>query len=101
MAMACMLSAFQAILSMESLFAFLGIDFHIKNVDIYRRKIRLLLWDTAGAERFHSITTSYYKGAVVGGCTVMISLVPGVLGGGGGGRMPGIHILTRFLLDFA
>ena len=51
------------------LFIFLGIDFLIKNVNVYRRKIKLILWDTAGAERFNSITTAYFRGAAVGGRT--------------------------------
>lgn len=28
------------------------------------KKIKLQIWDTAGQERFHTITTSYYRGAM-------------------------------------
>jgi len=43
---------------------FLGIDFKIKTVELRGKKIKLQIWDTAGQERFHTITTSYYRGAM-------------------------------------
>lgn len=45
-------------------FDFLGIDFKIKTVELRGKKIKLQIWDTAGQERFHTITTSYYRGAM-------------------------------------
>ncbi|XP_041885411.1 ras-related protein Rab-10, partial [Corvus kubaryi] len=42
----------------------LGIDFKIKTVELQGKKIKLQIWDTAGQERFHTITTSYYRGAM-------------------------------------
>ncbi|XP_033110088.1 ras-related protein Rab-10-like isoform X5 [Anneissia japonica] len=42
----------------------LGIDFKIKTVELNGKKIKLQIWDTAGQERFHTITTSYYRGAM-------------------------------------
>lgn len=42
----------------------LGIDFKIKTVELRGKKIKLQIWDTAGQERFHTITTSYYRGAM-------------------------------------
>jgi len=42
----------------------IGIDFRIKTVEIRGKKIKLQIWDTAGQERFHTITTSYYRGAM-------------------------------------
>ncbi|XP_033110086.1 ras-related protein Rab-10-like isoform X3 [Anneissia japonica] len=41
-----------------------GIDFKIKTVELNGKKIKLQIWDTAGQERFHTITTSYYRGAM-------------------------------------
>ncbi|XP_073833905.1 RAS oncogene family member Rab10 isoform X2 [Musca autumnalis] len=40
------------------------IDFKIKTVELRGKKIKLQIWDTAGQERFHTITTSYYRGAM-------------------------------------
>lgn len=42
----------------------IGIDFKIKTVEFDNKKIKLQIWDTAGQERFHTITTSYYRGAM-------------------------------------
>jgi len=42
----------------------IGIDFKIKTIEMNGKKIKLQIWDTAGQERFHTITTSYYRGAM-------------------------------------
>lgn len=42
----------------------IGIDFKIKTITLKGKKIKLQIWDTAGQERFHTITTSYYRGAM-------------------------------------
>ncbi|XP_072545699.1 ras-related protein Rab-10-like [Salminus brasiliensis] len=42
----------------------IGIDFKIKTVELQGKRIKLQIWDTAGQERFHTITTSYYRGAM-------------------------------------
>lgn len=42
----------------------IGIDFKIKTISLRGKKIKLQIWDTAGQERFHTITTSYYRGAM-------------------------------------
>lgn len=42
----------------------IGIDFKIKTIEIGGKKIKLQIWDTAGQERFHTITMSYYRGAM-------------------------------------
>lgn len=40
-----------------------GVDFKIKTVELERKTIKLQLWDTAGEERFYSITSCFYRGA--------------------------------------
>jgi Ras-related protein Rab-10 len=42
----------------------IGIDFKIKTIELEGKRIKLQIWDTAGQERFHTITTSYYRGAM-------------------------------------
>jgi small GTP-binding protein len=41
----------------------IGVDFKLKNIEIDKKRIKLQIWDTAGSERFRTITTSYYRGA--------------------------------------
>ncbi len=41
----------------------LGVDFFMKTIDVGEKSIKLQLWDTAGTEKFRSITTGYYRGA--------------------------------------
>jgi len=41
----------------------IGIDFKIKNIMLEGKRIKLQIWDTAGEERFRTITTSYLRGA--------------------------------------
>ncbi len=45
----------------------LGIDFSIRTVEIDGKKIKLQIWDSAGAERFRDITTHYFRGVMVRG----------------------------------
>lgn len=61
-----------------TLILFLGIDFKIKTVELRGKKIKLQIWDTAGQERFHTITTSYYRGAMgimLGNSTIALFVV--------------------------
>ncbi|KAJ3432774.1 ras-related protein rabd2a-like [Anaeramoeba flamelloides] len=41
----------------------IGVDFKTKTVRMDGRNAKLQIWDTAGHERFRSITNSYYRGA--------------------------------------
>ena len=41
----------------------IGVDFKAKDIIVNDKKVKLQLWDTAGHERFKTITTSYYRGA--------------------------------------
>ncbi|KAH3723019.1 Rab18 family GTPase [Pelomyxa schiedti] len=40
----------------------IGVDFKIKYCDIQSKRINLTIWDTAGQEKFRSLTSSYYRG---------------------------------------
>lgn len=41
----------------------IGVDFFMKSINMGDKSIMLQLWDTAGTEKFKSITTGYYRGA--------------------------------------
>ncbi|KAK3685993.1 ras family-domain-containing protein [Podospora appendiculata] len=47
----------------ESSAATIGIDFKIKNLAVRGKAYRLTLFDTAGQERFRTLSTSFYRGA--------------------------------------
>lgn len=47
----------------ESHITTLGIDFNVKIISTMGRNVKLQIWDTAGQEKFHSIVTSFFKGA--------------------------------------
>jgi len=42
----------------------IGIDIKLRTVDIDGRRVRLQLYDTAGQERFRTITTLHYRRAM-------------------------------------
>ncbi len=46
-----------------SLVSTVGVNFKSKKVSLNGELIQVQVWDTAGQEQFHKITTSYYKGA--------------------------------------
>ena len=43
--------------------ATVGVEFGTKNITLNNKKIKIQIWDTAGKERYHYITSAYYKGA--------------------------------------
>lgn len=47
----------------ESYASTIGVDFFMKSITIGDKSIKMQLWDTAGTEKFRSITTGYYRGA--------------------------------------
>jgi len=47
----------------ESFIATIGVDFKIKTIEVENKVVKLQIWDTAGQEKFRTITSSYYRGA--------------------------------------
>jgi Ras-related protein Rab-1A len=47
----------------DSYISTIGVDFKTKTLNIDDNPIKLQMWDTAGQDRFRTITPSYYKGA--------------------------------------
>lgn len=41
----------------------IGIDFKVKTIRVNNKLIKLQIWDTAGQEKYHTITTAYYRGS--------------------------------------
>jgi small GTP-binding protein len=41
----------------------IGVDFKVKLVDVEGKKVKLQIWDTAGQEKYRTITSSYYRNA--------------------------------------
>ena len=41
----------------------IGVDFKTKQIEFDDRIVKMQIWDTAGHEKFRTITTSYYKSA--------------------------------------
>ena len=41
----------------------IGVDFHMKALDMYGMKIKLQIWDFAGEDRFRFLLPSYMRGA--------------------------------------
>ena len=50
----------------------LGVELGTKYLKIKEKKAKLQIWDTAGQERFHSIISSYFKGAH--GCFIVYDI---------------------------
>jgi len=44
--------------------ATIGIDFKVKMIELDDQKIKLQIWDSAGQERFKTITKTYFRGAM-------------------------------------
>ena len=42
---------------------FAGVDFKIRTIEINGERVKLQIWDTAGQDRFRTISSTYYRGA--------------------------------------
>ncbi|KAK8546295.1 hypothetical protein V6N13_067520 [Hibiscus sabdariffa] len=49
--------------SAEDLAPTIGVDFKIKLLTVGGKRLKLTIWDTAGQEKFRTLTSSYYRGA--------------------------------------
>jgi Ras-related protein Rab-1A len=47
----------------ENFFNTIGVDFKIKTINLNDQVIKMQIWDTAGQDRFRTLTSSYYRGA--------------------------------------
>lgn len=47
----------------ESTPSTIGVDFRVKSLTLRGKRIRLSIWDTAGQEKFRTLTSSYYRNA--------------------------------------
>ena len=70
----CFLTRYADNTFQETHMSTIGIDYKLKNVQMENGKVaKLQIWDTAGQDRFRSITKNYYKGA--NGIVVIFSVV--------------------------
>ncbi|CAF1120705.1 unnamed protein product [Rotaria sordida] len=47
----------------ESFVSTIGVDFGCRTIQLHGKRVKLSIWDTAGHERFRTITNCYYRGA--------------------------------------
>eukprot|EP00768_Dysnectes_brevis_P003649 gnl/Dysnectes_brevis/2594_a3131_1546.p1 GENE.gnl/Dysnectes_brevis/2594_a3131_1546~~gnl/Dysnectes_brevis/2594_a3131_1546.p1 ORF type:complete len:211 (-),score=79.12 gnl/Dysnectes_brevis/2594_a3131_1546:91-696(-) len=59
----CLLLRFADDLFNQSYISTIGVDFKIRTIDIEGKTVKLQIWDTAGQEKFRTITSTYYRGA--------------------------------------
>ncbi|CAD8161945.1 unnamed protein product [Paramecium pentaurelia] len=59
----CMLMRFSENQFTNHFYNTIGVDFKIKVFQIDKSTVKLQIWDTAGQDRFRTITSSYYRGA--------------------------------------
>lgn len=51
----------------------IGADFKCKTLDVSGKSVKAQMWDTAGMERFRTITTAYFRGCAVAVCVVDVT----------------------------
>ena len=60
----CFLTRYADNTFQENQMATLGVDYKLKNIKMEDgNTVKLQIWDTAGQDRFHSLTRNYFKGA--------------------------------------
>lgn len=59
----CLLLRFADQSYTDSYISTIGVDFKIRTIEVEGKTIKLQIWDTAGQDRFRSITSTYYRGA--------------------------------------
>ena len=59
----CLLLRFAEDKFNENFLTTIGIDFKVRKETIDDAKVKLQIWDTAGQEKFRTITKAYYRGA--------------------------------------
>ena len=47
----------------ETYIATIGVDFRFKTINVDGQRVKIQIWDTAGQEKFRTITSLYYKGS--------------------------------------
>jgi len=59
----CLLLRFADDVYSETYISTIGVDFKIRTMEIGGKTVKLQIWDTAGQEKFRTITSTYYRGA--------------------------------------
>eukprot|EP01029_Cantina_marsupialis_P027993 TRINITY_DN774281_c0_g1_i1.p1 TRINITY_DN774281_c0_g1~~TRINITY_DN774281_c0_g1_i1.p1 ORF type:complete len:202 (+),score=52.48 TRINITY_DN774281_c0_g1_i1:76-681(+) len=59
----CLLVRFAEDTYTENFISTIGVDFKIRTLELDDKVVKLQIWDTAGQDRFKTITSSYYRGA--------------------------------------
>lgn len=57
----CLLLRFADDQFIENHISTIGVDFRFKTLNVDDKKIKLEIWDTAGQDKYRTITNTYYK----------------------------------------
>jgi Ras-related protein Rab-8A len=68
----CIVNRFADNVFDECFITTIGLDFKIRTIEQDNKKIKIQLWDTAGNERFRTLTKAYYRG--INGCILVCDL---------------------------
>jgi Ras-related protein Rab-1A len=64
----CIMMRFADDIFNSSYISTIGVDFKINTIEIKNKTVKFQIWDTAGQDRFRTITSSYYRGSQ---CTII------------------------------